>query len=96
MLLKPGRNKMVDFIDKTSEKRGTPINRANLMAMQGFIASTIEKLSNGDILQTNTETNHTLLTHKEDDGSITQTFTGEMVITKKITKQNGKIVEVIL
>lgn len=84
---------MVDFIDETSEKEGTPINRANLMALQGFVGMTTEKLENGDILQTNSA-GHTLLTHKE-NGVITQIFTGEKVITKTITKQNGKIVEVI-
>lgn len=86
---------MIDFIDKTTVQSGTPINRENLMALQGFVGMTIEKLSNGDILQTNSK-NETLLTHKNTDGSIVQTFTGEKTITKKTTKQNGKIVEVIL
>lgn len=86
---------MIEFIDKTSEQNGTPVNRENLMAIQGFVGMTTEKLSNGDILQTNSK-GETLLTHKNTDGSITQTFTGEKVITKTITKQNGKIVEVIL
>ena len=30
---------MVEFIDKTTEQAGTPINRKNLMAMQGFVAT---------------------------------------------------------
>lgn len=72
---------------------GTPINRENLMAIQGFIGMTTEKLTNGDILQTNAE-GHTLLTHKE-NGVITQTFTGEKTKTKTTSKINGKIVEVI-
>lgn len=92
-LLKAGNN-MIDFIDKTSEQNGTPINRENMMAIQGFIGMTTEKQADGSILQINAE-GHTLLTTKNVDGSITQTFTGEKVITKKITKQDGKIVEVI-
>lgn len=86
---------MIEFIDKTSEQEGTPINRDNLMAMQGFIGMTTEKLADGSILQTNAD-GHTLLTVKNIDGSITQTFTGEKVIMKTITKQGNKIVEVIL
>lgn len=86
---------MIEFIDKTSEQNGTPINREALMAIQGFIGMTSEKTIDGGILQTNAN-GHTLLTVKNADGSITQTFTGEKVITKTIAKQNGKIVEVIL
>lgn len=85
---------MIDFKDKTSEEKGTPINRKNMMAIQGFIGMTTEKQPDGSILQTNSD-GHTLLTVKNADGSITQTFTGEKVITKTISKQNGKIVEVI-
>ena len=32
---------MIDFIDKTTEQNGTPINRDNLMAIQGFQTQTI-------------------------------------------------------
>ena len=85
---------MIEFIDKTSEKNGTPINRDNMMAIQGFIGMTTEK-KDGGILQTNAD-GHTLFTIKNNDGSITQTFTGEKVIMKTITKQGNKIVEAIL
>lgn len=85
---------MVDFVDKTNEQDGTPINRKNLMAIQGFIGMTTEKQADGSILQTNAE-GQTLLTVKNVDGSITQTFTGDKVITKTIKKENDKIVEVI-
>lgn len=85
---------MIEFIDKTSERNGTPINRKNLMAIQGFIGMTTEKLPDGSILQTNAD-GHTLVTIKNEDGSIVQTFTGDKVITKTITKQGNKIVEVI-
>lgn len=72
---------------------GTPINRENMMAIQGFFGMTTEK-KDGGILQTNAE-GHTLFTIKNDDGSITQTFTGKKVITKTIKKEGDKIVEVI-
>lgn len=85
---------MIEFIDETSENLGTDINRENMMAIQGFIGMTTEKRADGSILQTNAD-GHTLLTVKNADGSITQTFTGKKVITKTITKQNGKIVEVV-
>jgi archaeosine-15-forming tRNA-guanine transglycosylase len=86
---------LIDFIDKTSEQNGTPINRENMMAIQGFIGITTEKQADGSILQTNAN-GHTLVTKKNTDGSITQTFTGEKVITKKITISNGKITEVVI
>jgi len=85
---------LIEFIDKTAEQNGTPINREHLMAIQGFIGMTTEKQADGSILQTNAD-GHTLLTVKNADGSITQTFTGEKVITKTITIENGKLVEVI-
>ena len=86
---------MIDFIDKTSEQNGTPINRENMMAIQGFIGMTTEKQPDGSVLQTNAN-GHTLVTKKNTDGSITQIFTGEKIITKNIKKENGKIVEVIV
>lgn len=73
---------------------GTPINRENMMAIQGFIGMTTEKQADGSILQTNAE-GQTLLTVKNSDGSITQTFTGDKVITKTITINGNIISEVI-
>ena len=40
---------MIDFIDKTTEQAGTPVNRENLMAIQGFIGMTTEKQADGSI-----------------------------------------------
>lgn len=85
---------MIDFIDKTSEQNGTPINRENLMAIQGIIGMTTEKQADGSILQTNAK-GQTLLIVKNADGSITQTFTGDKVITKTITINGNTISEVI-
>ncbi len=87
---------MIDFIDKTTEQAGTPINRANLMAIQGFQAQTTVFNADGSITQTN-GANQTLTTTFNDDGSITEKFVGEKTITKKTTFNNdGSITEVIL
>lgn len=70
---------------------GTPINRANLMAIQGFVASTTVFQTNGSILETNSA-GHTLLTTFNADGSITEKFTGDKVITKTTKfNTNGSI-----
>ena len=86
---------MVDFKDKTSEENGTPINRENLMAMQGFIANDTVFNADGSITETNGK-DEILTTVFNDDGSITETFTGEKTITKTTTfNDDGSITEVI-
>lgn len=86
---------MIDFIDKTSEQNGTPINRENLMAIQGFVAQTTTFNSDGSITQTNAA-GHTMKTKFNNDGTITEEFNGEKKITKT-TKFNadGSISEVL-
>lgn len=86
---------MKDFIDKSSSNSGTPINRANMMAIQGFIAKTFTYNEDGSIVEENSE-GETLTTIKNQDGSYTQIFVGEKTITKT-TKFNadGTITEVI-
>lgn len=91
---------MIDFIDKTTEQNGTPINRANLMAIQGFQAqTTVFNVNNGrvvSIVQTNSA-NQTLTTVFNSDGSITETFVGDKTISKKTTFNSDKsITEVLL
>ena len=45
---------MIEAIDKTAEENGTNINRAFLMAMQGFQAqTTVFKKGMGSITETN-------------------------------------------
>ena len=75
---------MTDFIDKTSEKNGTPLNRENMMALQGFQAKTTVFNDVGSIIETNSK-NETLTTKVNADGSITETFVGEKTITKTTT-----------
>lgn len=84
---------MIDFIDKTSEQAGTPINRNNLMAMQGFVAKTITKNTDGSITETNAD-GHTLVTRKI-GGIITEVFTGDKVISKTTQIVDGVIIEII-
>ena len=86
---------MIEFIDKTSEQDGTPINRENLMAMQGFVANNTIFNDDGSITETNSN-GEVLTTVFNDDGSITETFVGEKTITKTTTfNDDGSISEVI-
>ena len=86
---------MKDFIDKTSTVDGTPINRAALMAIQGFQANSTDINSSGNVI---TETNgegHTLTTTIYSD-RIVEVFVGEKTITKTTTfNSNVSITEVI-
>lgn len=86
---------MVDFIDRTTEENGTPINRETLMAIQGFIANNTVFNADGSIIETNAK-GETLTTVFNEDGSITETFAGEKTITKTTTfNADGRISEVI-
>ena len=94
-LLNVGSDTMIEFIDKTSEQNGTPINRENLMAMQGFVANNTVFNADGSITETNGK-GETLTTTFNDDGSIVETFVGEKTITKTtIFNDDGSITEVI-
>lgn len=85
---------MKEFIDKTADKNGTPINRANLMAIQGFQTSTY-RFEENSVIETNSN-GETLTTVFNNDGSITQTFSGEKTITKTTTfNADGSISEVL-
>ena len=87
---------MIEFIDKSSEQEGTPINRDNLMAMQGFIANNTIFNADGSITETNSK-GEVLTTVFNDDGSISETFVGEKTITKTTTfNTDGSITEAIL
>lgn len=85
---------MIDFIDKTSEQNGTPINRKHLMAIQGFIGNSVVFNDDGSITETNSD-GQTKATVFNEDGSITETFVGEKTITKTTTFTESGIVEVI-
>ena len=78
---------------------GTPINRATMMALQGFQTQTITVDNNEAIICTNAN-GHTLTTTFEDDiengiQKIVEVLDGEIPITKTTTIQNGEIKVVI-
>lgn len=84
-----------DFIDRTESQDGTPINRANMMAVQGFIGNEISFLADGSIREINSQ-GEVKTTRFNEDGSITETFNGEKIITKTTSfLSNGNIKEVI-
>lgn len=86
---------MIEFIDKTTVNNGTPINRANLMALQGFLTRTTVFNDDGSVTETN-ENGETLTTVYNSDGSITETFVGEQTIVKQITfAEDGTVTEVL-
>lgn len=87
---------MIEFIDKTSESQGTPINRENLMAVQGFDSiETLFDTDEGDIVEINSK-GEKLITIFRDDGSIVEKFIGEKTITKTTTfNDDGSILEVV-
>lgn len=78
---------------------GTPINRANLMALQGFNDKTTV-FDKGKVIETNTKTGEklTMTVSKNANGErvITEVFVGEKTITRTTTfKADGSILEVI-
>lgn len=86
---------MIEFIDKTSEANGTPLNRANMMALQGFSANTFTFNTDGSVVETNAE-GQTKTTTINADGSIVETFVGKKTITKTtVFNADGSISEVI-
>jgi hypothetical protein len=86
---------MKEFIDKTSTQNGTPINRANLMAIQGFVAKTTTFNDDGSITETN-GSGETLTTTFNADGSITERLVGTKTITKTTRfNTDGSITEVL-
>ena len=90
---------MIEFIDKTSETNGTPINRLALMAIQGFQTQTItfESDSLGNVtkvIETN-DLGQTKTTTFNNNHSITETFIGDKTITKTTNIIQGGITEVI-
>lgn len=86
---------MIEFIDKTTEQNGTPINRENLMAIQGFVANNTVFNGDGSITETN-DNEEVLTTRFNEDGTISETFVGEKTITKTtIFNVDGSIAEVL-
>lgn len=86
---------MIDFIDKTTEQSGTPLNRANMMAIQGFQASTTVFNSDGSITETNADGDTLTITFLS-NGNIVEKFVGEKTITLTTSFNNdGSITGVL-
>ena len=84
---------MVEFIDETSEKTGTDINRKNMMAIQGFSNKKIFFDDLGRIIEEN-EDGEQLIT-EIDGNKIVETFYGEKIISKTTEISDGIITEKI-
>lgn len=84
---------MVDFIDKTGTRNGTPANRANFMALQGFEALTIDVES--DVFTETNANGQIKTTSFYKDGTIIEKFVGEKTIIK-MTKFVNNRMEVVL
>lgn len=86
---------MIEFIDETSTQSGTPINRANLMAIQGFVAKSTAFNADGSITETNDKGE--TLTISFGGNTITERFVGEFTLVKTTTFNNdGSISEVVV
>ena len=73
---------MIEFIDKTSEQSGTPINRENLMAIQGYVAEAVV-FGENNITKTNCKGEKETITFSEN--KIIKNFVGEKTISQTIT-----------
>ena len=90
---------MRDFIDKTSDKHGTYINRENLMAIQGMQEneSLCSMNPEGVIQYEETNDKGEKLIVKVESGCLIEEFIGEKTITKKtIILGEGKFLEVLI
>ena len=86
---------MKEFIDKTTTQKGTPVNRANLMAIQGFVAKTTRFNTDGSITETNNNGEILTITFGT-NGTITEKFVGQKTLTKTtVFNTDGSITEVI-
>ena len=72
---------MREFIDETTEKEGTDINRQNLMAIQGYQGEVVT--FGNTIVKTNDKNETETITFGENQ--IIKRFVGEKTITQTIT-----------
>ena len=87
---------MKEFIDKTSERSGTPLNRATMMAVQGFeMKRVVFNEEDGSITETNAD-GHTKTTTFNADGTITETFVGEKTITLTTKFEQKTVISEVL
>lgn len=86
---------MKEFIDETSYELGTPINRASMMAVQGYANRKVTFPNQNSVVETFAN-GLTRTTTFNANGSIVEVLRGEKTITKKVTfNSDGSISEVI-
>lgn len=86
---------MVEFIDKTETQGGTPINRANMMALQGFKGKTVSVSADGKTIVETNDDGHTLTTTISNT-TVTEVFVGAKTIKRTLTfNSDGSVTEVI-
>ena len=86
---------MIEFVDKTQETNGTPLNRENLMALQGLISNDISFSEDGSVVTETNEKGQTKTTTFSKN-QIIEVFVGEKTITKTTTfNADRSITEVI-
>ena len=82
-----GVDRMIEFIDETSEKLGTEFSRENMMAIQGFsncnTYEDVNELGEKQIIEDYIDRNEKLITTFKLDGQIEEKFVGKKTITKK-------------
>lgn len=92
-----GRDIMINWVDHIpGVEEGTPVNRANLMDMQGFGENDTVFNPDGSIIETSA--GGTLETVFNADGSITERFTGndgKTIAKTTVFNSDGSISEVI-
>lgn len=76
---------MIEFIDKTSEQDGTSLNRANMMAIQGFVACSCTIDDDGKIVQINDSGERLTINPLGINGQRVIILEGEKTITLTIT-----------
>ena len=86
---------MIEFVDKTSEKSGTPLDRPHFMAIQDFAPKTTVFNDDGSIVETNYQGHTKTTVFDEANNRVTETFVGEKEITKTTTFSGQTITEVI-
>lgn len=86
---------MKEFIDQTPEMAGTPINRKNLLAMQGFNSKTIRLMPDNSLEIINSDNERLLI--KFDNDKIIETLIGQKTITKttSFSPESNSITEVM-
>lgn len=79
---------LVDFTDKTSTQKGTPLNRANMMAIQGFENVEITFVD-GYLVETNTTNGVSRKIKVVPHESITEIIVSSTGTSTKTTRLNN-------